>query len=279
MRLTSFTHGGRAGFGAVLGEEIADLAGLLPGAPGRLRDALALDPALLRAALPGAPRLKLAQVALRPPIPDPDKIVCVGINYRSHAGETGRAVTETPSLFIRLARTLVAPGGTILRPRVSTHLDFEGELAVVVGRGGRHIPRAEALAHVAGYACFNDASVRDWQKQSVTAGKNFEATAPFGPWIVTADEIPDPAALTLETRLNGQVVQHAPVSALIHDVPALIAYVSGFTRLEPGDVIATGTPEGVGSRRVPPLWMQAGDVVEVEISGIGTLRNTVAEEG
>lgn len=279
MRLASFAHRGRPSFGVVLEEDVADLAGLLPSAPRRLRDALGLDPAVLHDALPGAPLLPLAEVALLPPVPDPDKILCVGINYRAHAGETGRAVTEAPSLFLRMARTLVPPGGTILRPRVSSHLDFEGELAVVIGRGGRHIAREAALGHVAGYACFNDVSLRDWQKQSVTAGKNFEATAPFGPWIVTADEIPDPAALTLETRLNGAVVQHAPTAALIHDVPALIAYVSAFTRLEPGDVIATGTPAGIGSRREPPLWMRAGDVVEVEISGIGVLRNTVAEEG
>ena len=278
MRLASFAHQSRASFGAVLEHEVADLAGLLPGAPRRLRDALGLDPALLREALPRAPRLPLAEVALLPPVPDPDKILCVGINYRAHAGETGRAVTEAPSLFLRMARTFVAPGGIIRRPRVSTHLDFEGELAVVIGRGGRHIVREAALGHVAGYACFNDVSVRDWQKQSVTAGKNFEATAPFGPWIVTADAIPDPGALMLETRLNGAVVQHASTAALIHDVPALIAYVSAFTRLEPGDVIATGTPAGVGARRDPPLWMRAGDVVEVRISGIGTLRNAVAEE-
>jgi 2-keto-4-pentenoate hydratase/2-oxohepta-3-ene-1,7-dioic acid hydratase in catechol pathway len=275
MRLASFQHHGRASFGVLREEEVADLGARMPGT---LRQALRAGSESLRQAADAAPRLPLAAIMLAPPVPDPDKIICVGINYRAHAGETGREVAEKPSLFLRLSRTLVAHEGAIQRPRLSTHFDFEGELAVVIGIGGRHIAARDALAHVAGYSCFNDASLRDWQKHSVTAGKNFEATAPFGPWIVTSDEISDPGALMLETRLNGAVVQQSPTSALIHDVPGLIAYVSGFTTLEPGDVIATGTPQGVGARRVPPLWMQAGDVVEVEISGIGVLRNRVVDE-
>lgn len=221
----------------------------------------------------------LADVTLLPPIADPGKIICIGLNYRAHVAEAGRALPEQPSLFVRFTDTLVAQGAPLLCPKVSDNFDFEGELAVVIGKGGRHIGEDQAMEHVAGYACFNDGSVRDWQKHSVSAGKNFPQTAGFGPWLVTRDEIPDPAALTLTTRLNGEVVQHAGTDMLIFPIPRLIAYVSAFTALSPGDVIATGTPEGVGLGRTPPLWMKPGDVVEVEISGIGTLRNPVVAEG
>ncbi len=180
---------------------------------------------------------------------------------------------------MRFTDTLAANGAPLVRPTVSDNFDFEGELALIIGKGGRHIAEDRALDHVAGYACFNDGSIRDWQKHSVSAGKNFPSTGGFGPWMVTKDEIPDPAALTLTTRLNGAEVQHAGTDMLIFPIPRLIAYVSAFTALNPGDVIATGTPEGVGLTRTPPLWMKPGDVVEVEISGIGTLRNPVVAEG
>ena len=215
---------------------------------------------------------------LLPAIPNPDKILCAGINYRSHAAETGRELPKQPSMFIRLANTLTGHDGEMIRPSVSQHFDFEGELAVVIGKGGRHIPVERALEHVAGYTCFVDGSVRDYQKFSVTSGKNFPATGPLGPWIVTTDEIPDPTRLTLTTRLNGKEVQHSGTDLLIYSVPQIIAFCSDFTQLAPGDVIATGTPEGVGHRRNPPLWMKPGDVLEVEISGIGTLRNRIVDE-
>jgi 2-keto-4-pentenoate hydratase/2-oxohepta-3-ene-1,7-dioic acid hydratase in catechol pathway len=211
-------------------------------------------------------------------IPNPEKILCAGINYRSHAAETGRELPKQPSMFIRLANTLTGHDGEMIRPAVSQSFDFEGELAVVIARGGRHIPVERALDHVAGYTCFVDGSVRDYQKFSVTSGKNFPATGPLGPWIVTTDEIPDPARLMLTTRLNGQEVQKSATDLLIYSVPQIIAFCSAFTPLVPGDVIATGTPEGVGHRRNPPVWMKPGDVLEVEISGIGTLRNRVVDE-
>lgn len=221
----------------------------------------------------------LAEVTLLPPVSDPGKIICIGLNYRAHVAEAGRALPDQPSLFVRFTDTLVAHGAALVRPGVSDNFDFEGELALVIGKAGRHVAEADAMAHVAGYACFNDGSIRDWQKHSVSAGKNFPSTGGFGPWLVTADEIPDPAALTLTTRLNGQVVQQAGTDMLIFPIPRLIAYVSAFTPLNPGDIIATGTPEGVGLTRTPPLWMKPGDVIEVEISGVGTLRNPIVAEG
>ena len=210
--------------------------------------------------------------------PNSEEILCAGINYRSHAAETGRELPQQPSMFIRLANTLIGHDGELIRPALSQQFDFEGELALVIGRGGRHIAVEHALDHVAGYSCFVDGSVRDYQKISVTAGKNFPGTGPLGPWMVTSDELPDPARLTLITRLNGREVQRSGTDLLIHSVAEIVAFCSNFTPLAPGDVIATGTPEGVGHRRNPPLWMQAGDVLEVEISGIGTLRNRVVDE-
>jgi 2-keto-4-pentenoate hydratase/2-oxohepta-3-ene-1,7-dioic acid hydratase in catechol pathway len=222
---------------------------------------------------------KLSNISFLPVIPDPELIACAGINYRSHATETGRDIPKQPSMFIRRANTLVGHEGEMIRPAVSQSFDFEGELAVVIGRGGRHIPLERALDHVAGYTCFVDASVRDYQKFSVTSGKNFPATGPLGPWLVTTDEIPDPTKLTLTTRLNGQEMQRSGTDLLIYSIPQIIAFCSDFTPLAPGDVIATGTPEGVGHRRNPPVWMKPGDVLEVEITGIGTLRSRVADEG
>jgi len=279
MKLASFVSEGKDCFGAVVGDGVVTLNGKLPYAT--LRDALAARDGLaaIRQAIAGAPAdRKLADVRLLPVIPNPDKILCAGINYRSHAAETGRELPKQPSMFIRLANTLTGHEGELIRPSVSQQFDFEGELAVVIGRGGRHIPVDRALDHVAGYTCFVDGSVRDYQKFSVTSGKNFPGTGPLGPWLVTSDEIPDPTKLTLTTRLNGQQVQHSGTDLLIYSVPQIIAFCSDFTALLPGDVIATGTPEGVGHRRTPPLWMKLGDVLEVEISGIGTLRNHVIDE-
>jgi len=213
-----------------------------------------------------------------PPTPHPEKILCAGINYCAHAAETRRELPKAPSMFARFADTLVGHEGEMIRPCVSHVFDFEGELAVVIGRSGRHIKAEQALDHVAGYTCFVDGSVRDYQKFSVTAGKNFPGTGPLGPWIVTTDEIPDPAKLTLTTRLNGVEVQRSSTGLRIHSIPEIIAFCSNFTALSAGDVIATGTPDGVGHSRRPPLWMKAGDALEVEISGIGTLRTRVVDE-
>jgi 2-keto-4-pentenoate hydratase/2-oxohepta-3-ene-1,7-dioic acid hydratase in catechol pathway len=181
-------------------------------------------------------------------------------------------------MFLRLTNTLIGHEGEMIRPTVSQNFDFEGELAVVIGRGGRHIPMERALDHVAGYTCFVDGSVRDYQKFSVTSGKNFPGTGPLGPWMVTTDDIPDPTKLTLMTRLNGQEMQRSGTDLLIYSIPHIIAFCSDFTTLTPGDIIATGTPEGVGHRRNPQVWMKPGDVLEVEITGIGTLRSRIVDE-
>jgi 2-keto-4-pentenoate hydratase/2-oxohepta-3-ene-1,7-dioic acid hydratase in catechol pathway len=276
MRLVSYRHAGAHKFGAVVEEGIVDLSARGPG----LRQAIAAKalPELAAFVKERRPDFALEAVELLPVIPDPDKILCIGVNYASHASEVGREPPAQPSVFSRLHNTLVRHGGDIVRPSASTNFDFEGELAVVIGERCRHVPRARALNVVAGYTCFLDASVRDFQKHSVTAGKNFPATGPLGPWMVTSDVIPDPQALELTTRLNGSVVQHDTTNHMIFDVATIIEYLSTVTWLEPGDVIATGTPDGVGLGRKPPLWMKSGDKVEVEISGIGTLNVNVIDE-
>ncbi|HEX5418732.1 MAG TPA: fumarylacetoacetate hydrolase family protein [Gammaproteobacteria bacterium] len=282
MRLLSFERAGRASFGVAAGTGVVDagerLRGefaslrdvLTAGALNRLRDMRALDA-----------DCSLEDVRFLPPVPDPAaKILCVGVNYLPHIAEMGRERPEHPVLFVRFADSLVGHGRPLIRPRVSTKYDYEGELAVVIGRRARHVAKAEALDYVAGYGCFNDGSVRDFQRHGPqwTAGKNFHASGAFGPWLVTADEQPDPARFHLTTRLNGEVVQDESVGNLCFDVPALIEYCSIWTQLEPGDVIVTGTPGGVGAGRTPPLWLEPGDSVEVDISGIGVLRNRIAAE-
>ena len=278
MKLASYMADGQLCFGVVVGNGIITMSGR--SRYGGVRDVLeaeALDE-VRRAAQGQQPDKTLSEVTFLPAIPDPPKILCAGVNYRSHAAETGRDIPKAPSMFVRFTDTLVGHDGEMIRPKISECFDFEGELAVVIGRGGRHIGVAQALDHVAGYTCFVDGSVRDYQKISVTSGKNFPGTGPLGPWIVTSDEIPDPSRLTLATRLNGKEVQRSGTDLLIHSVPEIVAFCSEFTPLAPGDIIATGTPEGVGHRRTPPLWMKAGDVLEVEISGIGTLRTRVVDE-
>jgi 2-keto-4-pentenoate hydratase/2-oxohepta-3-ene-1,7-dioic acid hydratase in catechol pathway len=280
MRLISFRHAGTARIGAVVDGGIVDLTARTSACWSSLRAAIA-GKALgeLEAVVKHASTdLRFSDVELLPVIPDPDKILCIGLNYASHVGEVGRQLPTVPSVFSRLHNTLVAHGGEIVRPRASIDFDFEGELAVVIGERCRHVPRASALSVIAGYTCFLDGSVRDFQRHSVTAGKNFPATGPLGPWLVTADIIADPQRLELTTRLNGTVVQHDTTDHMIFDVATIIEYLSTVTWLEPGDVIATGTPDGVGLGRKPPLWMKAGDKVEVEISGIGKLDVDVVDE-
>jgi 2-keto-4-pentenoate hydratase/2-oxohepta-3-ene-1,7-dioic acid hydratase in catechol pathway len=217
---------------------------------------------------------------LLPPIVDPQKVICIGINYDTHRNELGRSASAYPAVFLRFPDTHIGHRTPIVRPLVSTALDYEGELAVIIGRPGRAISQADALDHVAGYACYNDATIRDWQRHThqFTPGKNFPQTGAFGPWLVTADEIGDPMNLQLVTRLNGTVVQAASTGDMIFSIAEIIAYVSTFTSLSAGDVIATGTPGGVGFKREPPLWMRPNDVVEVEIEGVGTLRNVIVDE-
>jgi len=276
MRLISFRHADASKFGALVDGGIVDFSTRWPS----LRDAIAAKalPSLAAAAKSAKPDIALADVELLPAIPNPDKILCIGLNYASHVGEVGRQLPTVPSVFSRLHNTLVPQGGDIVRPSASTNFDFEGELAVIIGERCRHVPRARALSVIAGYTCFLDVSVRDFQKHSVTAGKNFPGTGPLGPWMVTTDVIPDPQALSLVTRLNGAEVQRDTTDHMIFDVATIIEYVSTFTVLEPGDIIATGTPDGVGLGRKPPLWMKGGDKLEVEISGIGTLQVNVVDE-
>jgi len=278
MRVASFVAGGVASYGIVREDRVIDLGRRLGARYPSLRAAISGDAIDARHANESGDHA-LAEVTLLPPIPDPDKIVCIGLNYKAHAAEGGFKIPEFPSSFARLTNTLVAHGAPLVLPRQSGDFDYEGELAIVIGRGGRHIAPERALEHVFGYACFNDGSIRDFQfKHSTNAGKNFHATGGFGPWILTADEVPDPAKMTLTTRLNGRQVQHKGIDDMIFSVQAIIAYVSSWTPLVAGDVIATGTPEGVGFARKPPLWMQAGDVVEVQIDPIGVLRNPIIKE-
>jgi 2-keto-4-pentenoate hydratase/2-oxohepta-3-ene-1,7-dioic acid hydratase in catechol pathway len=284
MKLVSFEANKVARFGAVKDQGIVELGPRLKDQGiTSLRQLIAAD-AMDQAghiAAEKAPDWKLDEVAFLPVIPDPGKIICIGLNYRDHVQETGRTVTENPSIFTRFPESQVGHLQPIVKPLESDHFDYEGELALVIGKGGRRISEENALATIAGYACYNEGSIRDWQRHTsqFVAGKTFAHTGSFGPWLVTADEIPDPSRLTLETRLNGQVVQKSTTDLLITAIPALIRYCSTIVTLEPGDVIVTGTPGGVGAKRTPPLWMKHGDVVEVEISDIGVLRNPVVAEG
>jgi 2-keto-4-pentenoate hydratase/2-oxohepta-3-ene-1,7-dioic acid hydratase in catechol pathway len=225
-------------------------------------------------------RIAAQEVKYLPPIPDADKILCVGFNYRGHAAETGTPLPKYPSLFVRFASSQVGHEQPVLAPSISAEFDYEGELAVIIGKAAWRVSAAQAMQYVAGYSCFGENSVRDFQSHArqATAGKNFLASGAFGPWLVTQDEIPDPAALELSTRLNGEVVQHAPLTDLVFSIPQLIEYITQFTRLLPGDVISTGTPDGVGFLRKPPVYLKPGDRLEVDIPGVGLLRNHVIAE-
>jgi 2-keto-4-pentenoate hydratase/2-oxohepta-3-ene-1,7-dioic acid hydratase in catechol pathway len=280
MKLASYKTSKGAGYGVVAGDGIVDLTRRIGKKYPDLRALIAgngLAQAQKIAKAAKKPDFKLARITLLPVIPNPGKIVCVGLNYEEHRAETGRDKTENPALFIRVAESQVAHGQPIVMPRESTNLDFEGEIAVIIGKRGRRISEEDSWKHIAGYACYNDGSVRDWQRHTLqwTAGKNFSRTGGFGPWMVTRGDIADGEELTLETRLNGAVMQHATTAQMIHRIPRLIQYISVFTTLEPGDVIVTGTPGGVGARRNPPVWMKAGDTVEVEVSKVGVLVNTI----
>jgi len=272
MRYISFLHQGRPGYGRLAGETVLPLTG-----PADLKAALAAGPL---ADLPAGAPLQLAEVTLLPPIPNPGKIICIGLNYAAHIAEMGRETLERPAIFTRWPDTLVAHGQPLLRPLASAQLDYEGELAIVIGRPGRRIPAANAFEHIAGFSVFNDASVRDWQRHNsqFTPGKNFPATAGFGPALVTPDEIADLPQTRVQTRLNGQLVQDQPIADMLCPIAEIVAYLSAFTPLAPGDVIATGTPSGVGDKRQPRLYLKAGDKVEVTIGEVGTLSNPVIDE-
>ena len=282
MKLATYKHRGRQGFGAVKDDTIIDLAGAAGGRWSNLASLVRDEgfEAAERAAQNSQATFPLEAVELLPPIPEPGKIICIGLNYRTHIAETGRDTPEFPMLFARYPDSLVGHGHALVRPLVSSKFDFEGELAVVIGRTARHVPVEKALEFVAGYSCFNDGSIRDYQRHTTQflPGKTFWRSGAFGPWLVTADEVGALSDLQMTTRLNGEIMQRAPVSDLLFGVAELIAYISAITPLSPGDVIATGTTGGVGAARKPPVWMRPGDTVEVEISRVGTLINRVIGE-
>ena len=282
MRLASFSTGFGESFGVVTENGIVDARKHCNGQAHTLRDALRqgrLDQ--LKALAKEEADYARSDVTFLPVIHDPGaKFLCVGVNYLPHIREMGREQPPHPVIFVRFANSLVGHRQALLKPSASEEFDFEGELAVIIGKPAHRVSRDRASEYIAGYSCFNDGSIREfqWHGPQWTAGKNFYHSGAFGPWMVTADEIDDPAKLHLQTRLNGAVVQTESVGELCFDVAALIEYISSWAALEPGDVIATGTPGGVGAGRTPPLWMRDGDLVEVEISGVGTLQNPVADE-
>lgn len=273
MRFISFEKNGVSSWGRLDGDIIVDLSAIAPD----LKSAIAMEQ--LGTDVDG-PSVALSDVRLLPVILDPGKILCVGHNYEDHRVETARAKTDHPSIFTRFADTLVGAGAPLIRPKVSTSFDYEAELAIVIGKGGRAIAEADAMAHVAGFTCFNDASVRDWQwhTHQFIPGKNFPGTGALGPALVTSDQIDNLEAISVESYLNGTLMQRGTVDQMIFPIPVIVSYVSQFTQLCPGDVIATGTPGGVGAKRTPPVWLKPGDEIEVRVSGVGSLVNRVIEE-
>jgi 2-keto-4-pentenoate hydratase/2-oxohepta-3-ene-1,7-dioic acid hydratase in catechol pathway len=282
MKVVTFERKGARSYGILEDDRVLDVGSRLASRYGDLRSVLTAGALreLQSAGAQGVPTFRVDEVNFGPVIPNPEKILCVGLNYVSHRTETKRPETKYPSIFTRFADTQIGHEAPVLRPSFSTAFDYEGELAVIIGRGGRFISEQNVGAHIAGYSCYNDVSVRDWQRHTAqwTPGKNFPNTGAFGPSLVTPDEIPDLGALILKTRLNGKVMQEAPISDLIFSIPVIVSYISKFTPLSPGDVIATGTPGGVGDRRDPPVYMKDGDMVEIEIDRIGILRNIVQSD-
>ncbi|HCX67736.1 MAG TPA: 5-oxopent-3-ene-1,2,5-tricarboxylate decarboxylase [Rhodobiaceae bacterium] len=267
-----------------MGDEVADISAL-SGSPSSLLATLQAGEQgfeAISSALEAAPRIPLSQIAFLPPVPRPGKIICLGLNYAAHAAEGGREKPDYPNFFMRSATSLVGHGAPMRRPRISQQLDFEAELAAIIGRRvPRHTSTSDALSFVAGYSCFNDGSVRDYQRRTPqwTIGKNFDCTGPFGPAFVSADELPPGATgLNIQSRLNGTVMQNANTADMIFPVDETIMLLSQCMTLEPGDVLVMGTPAGVGFARTPPLWMKHGDMIEIEIEGVGVLSNSVIDE-
>jgi 2-keto-4-pentenoate hydratase/2-oxohepta-3-ene-1,7-dioic acid hydratase in catechol pathway len=287
MKLMMFEKGSGAALGLVEGASVIDLAAADASLPKDLAALIAAGPAALAgvkaaaAKAPAAARLPLASVKAALPIARPPKLICIGLNYALHAKEGGHPMPTYPSIFLRVPTSLTAPGAPVIRPKCSVQLDYECELTIVVGRGGRHISEDKALDHVFGYTLFNDVSVRDYQRKTTqwTAGKNFDSTGPLGPWVVTTDALPPGASgLRIQTRVNGETMQDSNTSDMIFSTANIVATLSEIMTLEPGDLIATGTPSGVAHARKPPAWMKAGDRVEVELEGIGILANPIVDE-
>jgi 2-keto-4-pentenoate hydratase/2-oxohepta-3-ene-1,7-dioic acid hydratase in catechol pathway len=283
MKLATFTENHRRRIGLVEGDRICDLAASAPTLPQSMIAFLRAGEAALaeaKAALAARPRwLDLARIRLEAPVPRPGKVLAIGMNYMDHIRETGRTPPEHQVWFAKQATCIVGPGAAIEIPAVSDKVDFEAELCLVIGRRCRNVPRARAFEVVAGYMCGNDVSVRDWQARSPTMmmGKGFDTHGPTGPWIVTRDELPDPQALAISCTLNGDVMQKASTSEMLFDIPAQIEHLTAAFTLEPGDVIFTGTPAGVGNARTPPVRLKPGDRVAIEIEGIGRLENHCIE--
>ena len=280
MRLASFTVDGDAKYGIVTDEGIIDLTRYVGERYPDLK-AIIADDAVERIAAysDSRPHYDLTDVGWLPVVPNPGKILCIGVNYEDHRAETANVEVSYPAMFLRTTESQTGHGTAIVRPFESHTLDYEAEIALIIGKAGRRIDRRHAWDHIAGYSCYNDGSVREFQRHTTqyTAGKNFPNTGAFGPWMVTADEIPPDTVLTLSCHLNGELMQKATTDQMIFGIPAIIEYVSTVTRLEPGDVIATGTPGGVGARRTPPVWMKPGDSVTVSVDRIGALENTIAD--
>ena len=287
MKLMMFEKGKGTALGLVDGKSVIDLSVADASLPRDLKSLIAAPPSVIAAVKTAAStaqasaRLPLDAVKPALPISPSGKIICVGLNYALHAKEGGHAIPTYPSFFLRVPTSLVAAGAPVIRPKCSIQLDYECELTIVIGKGGRHIPEAKALDHVFGYTLFNDVSVRDFQRKTSqwTPGKNFDGTGPLGPWIVTSDELPPGASgLRIMTRVNGETMQDSNTSDMIFSTANVVATLSEFMTLEPGDLIATGTPSGVAHARKPPAWMKAGDTVEVEVEGIGVLSNPIVDE-
>ncbi|HYG55659.1 MAG TPA: fumarylacetoacetate hydrolase family protein [Burkholderiales bacterium] len=280
MKLATFKTAQGASYGIVTGKGIVDLRRFLGNQYPDLKSLIAGGGfAQAQGHLNEKPDYQESDITWLPVIPNPDKILCVGLNYQDHVVETGRDNTENPAIFVRLPESQLGHKQPMIRPRESTQLDFEAEIAIIIGKAGRRISQKDAWSYICGYSCYNDGSVRDYQRHTTqwTAGKNFTQTGGFGPWMVTADDIPPGTKLTLSCRLNGERMQHANTDQMIFKIPKIIEYCSTFTTLVPGDVIVTGTPGGVGSRRNPPIWMKPGDKVEIEIDKVGILENTIAD--
>jgi 2-keto-4-pentenoate hydratase/2-oxohepta-3-ene-1,7-dioic acid hydratase in catechol pathway len=281
MKLLSFTTQGQATYGALKNGKIVDLGRVLKPKYATLQHLLAEGLADARKTVDTAnPELAIEDVVVLPPISGSTKIVCIGLNYAAHAAESGNPVPPKPPVFSRWPDSLVGHDQAMIKPHESEKYDWEAELCVVIGKRARRVPASQALSHVAGYTIVNEGSLRDWQHHSgqFIPGKNFYHSGSIGPWIVTTDEISDPSGLGISSKLNGTTMQNSNTSDLIFNVPTLIEYVSTFTQLEPGDMISTGTPEGVGAARKPPIFMKAGDTIEVSVEKIGTLRNTIKQE-
>jgi len=280
MKLSSYRTAQGASYGIVTAKGIVDLKRYLGNQYPDLKSLIAGNAFPQAVQYAGAaPDYQASDVIWLPVIPNPDKIVCVGLNYQEHVAETGRDNTEQQAIFLRLPESQIGHKQPIVRPRESKNLDFEAEIAVIIGKAGRRISQKDAWSHIAGYSCYNDGSVRDWQRHTIqwTAGKNFAQTGGFGPWMVSADEITPGTTMTLSCRLNGERMQHASTEQMIFKIPKIIEYVSTWTTLVPGDVLVTGTPGGVGARRTPPIWMKPGDKVEIEIDKVGVLENSIAD--